>query len=271
MMSKSNLFQQPLNLLLRSLRKQTPEMLKHTAIRLFRRAVATAGIPAQQTLRGRQQRPTEAILMAVLIGGVDKVFRDDAAGHLQTSHVAVELRTHVLARETAGGTQLARDQTIILPQRRQDHILDRTFIWHWMSAPAPVAQVRPPRTAHEHGLAAKELAIDTATVAEDGTLPFPQRPLPRPVGEDRVATLLGHQSLGAVACHTAIQQGQEADLLYEGDKLRAGVDGKTLAPGVAIQMHNVKIICLRIHTISSKKEAIQNTQFKIPSAKRKKG
>ena len=81
-------------------------MLHHALVGLFGRSLALASLLSQQPLWCREQRPTETILPSVLIYGIDEVFGYDVCTHLQTTYIGIELRTHVIAREVAGGTQL---------------------------------------------------------------------------------------------------------------------------------------------------------------------
>ena len=67
-------------------------------------AVTSAGLTAEEVLGGGQQRPTPSVAVAVLVGGIDKVFGDHAAGHLEACDIGVEAAAHLGAVETTGGT-----------------------------------------------------------------------------------------------------------------------------------------------------------------------
>jgi hypothetical protein len=43
----------------------------------------------------------------MLVGGVDEILGDDAAGHLEAGDIGIETTAHLGAVEAAGGTQVA--------------------------------------------------------------------------------------------------------------------------------------------------------------------
>ena len=80
-----------MDLLLCGIGKQTCKVLHHALEGFLGGTLTPTGILAQLPFGRREQCPSEAILVAVAVGRVDKVFSDDAAGHLQARHVVVEL------------------------------------------------------------------------------------------------------------------------------------------------------------------------------------
>ena len=109
----------------------------------------------------------------MLVGGVYKILGHDATGHLQARHVAVEPAAHLGAVEATGSTQFARYQTAVLGQRQQDSLIDAALHRRRLRSAAIVAKVGPPLLAHKARLARKELAIDAASLGDDGALPLP--------------------------------------------------------------------------------------------------
>ena len=76
---------------LRGIGQQSFEVLKHTLVGFLWRSLTPTSVLAQLSFGRGQQCPSKAILMAMAVGGVDKVFSDDAACHLQARHVVIEL------------------------------------------------------------------------------------------------------------------------------------------------------------------------------------
>ena len=80
---------------------------------LLRGAVTAAGIAAQQLFGRGEERPSPAVFAVVLVDGIDKVFGDDAAGHLQAGDVAIKLTAHLWSCKAAGCTEFTGDQTSV--------------------------------------------------------------------------------------------------------------------------------------------------------------
>lgn len=119
----------------------------------------------------------------MLVNGIDKVLGDNVGAHLKATYIGIELRTHILACEIAGGTQFTGYHTAMLTQGGEDDILDGAFLWNGVLAAPPVVEVGPPLATDKACLACKELAIETSTFTYNGAFPLPQRPFPCAIGE----------------------------------------------------------------------------------------
>ena len=162
--------------------------------------------------------------MVVLIEGVNEIFSDDAALHLQTGDVAIEAAAHLRACETTGGAELAGNETALLTKGEEDGLFDAALGRGGMAAATKVAEIGPPVETNEAGLACEELTIDAMALGNDGALPLPQGPVPSAIGENHITTFIIDQLLGGIAGDAAIEQGQEAYLLDERHELRTGVN-----------------------------------------------
>ena len=109
----------------------------------------------------------------MFVNRIDKVFRDNATGHLQTGDVTIKATAHLRPRKTTGGTQLPGNETAVLRERQQNGLLDGALLRSWIFMAAIVAEVRPPVTTDEACLACKELAIDAVALRNNRALPFP--------------------------------------------------------------------------------------------------
>ena len=218
------LFNQFLQLCFGGFRKQAREVCHHSFIGLLGRPFANTSLATQQAFRCGEQRPTETILAAVLIDWVDEILGHDACGHLQPTHIAIELRTHVLTREVAGGSQFTCNHTTMLTKRRKDDILDGSFLRGSIFAPPPIAEVGPPLTANKACLASEELAVDAASLAHHSSLPLPQRPFPRAIGKPSETALISHKRFGIIAIDATIQQRQKSHHVHTLHQLRTGMN-----------------------------------------------
>ena len=108
---------------------------------LLRGAVTAAGIAAQQLFRCGEERPSPTVFVVVLVDGIDKVFGDDAAGHLQAGDVAVEAAAHLRTGKATGGPQFTGDETAVLSEREQDGLFDGAFLRGGILMAAVVAEV----------------------------------------------------------------------------------------------------------------------------------
>ena len=142
----------------------------------------------------------------------------------KTTYVGIELRTHVLTREVAGGSQFTCNHTSMFTERRKDDILDGSFLRGSIFAPPPVAEVGPPLTANKACLASEELTVDTASLAHHSTLPLPQRPFPRAIGKPRETALISHKRFGIIAIDATIQQRQKSHHVHTLHQLRTGMN-----------------------------------------------
>ena len=140
---------------------------------LLRGAVTAAGIAAQQLFGRGEERPSPAVFAVVFIDGIDKVFGDDAAGHLQAGDVAVEAAAHLRTGKATGGPQFTGDEAAVLSEREQDGLFDGAFLRGGILMAAVVAEVRPPVAADEPCLAGEELPIDAMALCDDGAFPLP--------------------------------------------------------------------------------------------------
>ena len=159
----------------------------------------------------------------MFVTGIDKVFGDDATGHLQTGDIAVEATAHLGARESTGGTQLSRDETAMLLKCQKDGLLDGALLWGWKFAATIVAEVRPPVTTHKARLACEELAIDAIAICDHGAFPLPQRPVPATVRQHHITAIVVYKFFRRVTPDAAVEQRQEPHLLDGVHQLRAGV------------------------------------------------
>ena len=73
-----------------------------------------AGFATKETLWCGEERPAPTVFAIVFVAGIDKVFGDDATGHLQTGDVTIEAAAHLGARKAAGCTQFAGNETLVL-------------------------------------------------------------------------------------------------------------------------------------------------------------
>ena len=109
----------------------------------------------------------------MLVTRIDEIFRHHPRCHLKTRHIAVELAPHLRAGETARGTQVPIDDTILFAERLVNNTFYTAILRHGIEAATPVAEMRPPRATDEAGLTVEKLAIDTITLVDDDALPFP--------------------------------------------------------------------------------------------------
>ena len=89
-------------------------MLSDEFSRLLRSVVTLAHLLAQKPLGSSEQRPAPAIFLAMTVAGIDEIFGDDAALHLQAGDVGVEAAAHLPSHEPAQGTQFASDKAAML-------------------------------------------------------------------------------------------------------------------------------------------------------------
>ena len=80
---------------------------------LFGRPLAIAGFVTEEVLWGVEEGPTPAVAVTVFVGGVDEIFGDHTAGHLEAGDVTVKARTHLGTVETAGTPQVPRNHVSI--------------------------------------------------------------------------------------------------------------------------------------------------------------
>ena len=109
----------------------------------------------------------------MLIPRIDEVLRHYARRHLKTRHIAVELTPHLRTGEAARRAQVPIDNTILFAERLVDDTFYTAVLRHGIETATPVTEMRPPRAADETRLAVEELAIDTITLVDDDTFPFP--------------------------------------------------------------------------------------------------
>ena len=82
-------------------------------------------------------------------------------------------------------------------------------------APSVVAEVRPPFFANEAGLLVEKLPVEARHLGHYLALPFPKRPVPPSIGEDYITTVLIDNLLCREATNSAVEQGQEANLVNQ--------------------------------------------------------
>ena len=70
------------------------EMLPEAVVGLLRGARTMAGFPSVERFGRSEQRPTPAVAVSALIGGIDEILDNNATGHLQMGDVAVEAAAH---------------------------------------------------------------------------------------------------------------------------------------------------------------------------------
>ena len=109
----------------------------------------------------------------MLVTRIDEIFRHHPRCHLKARHIAVERAPHLRAGETARGTQVPIDDTILFAERLVDDTFYTAVLRHGIEAATPVAEMRPPRATDKAGLAVEELAIDTITLVNNDAFPFP--------------------------------------------------------------------------------------------------
>ena len=80
---------------------------------------------------------------------------------------------HLRTGETARGTQVSIDDTVLFTERLVNDTFYTSVFRHWIETTPPIAEMRPPRAADEACLAVEELSIDAITLVDDDTFPFP--------------------------------------------------------------------------------------------------
>ena len=140
----------------------------------------------------------------MLVGGVDEILGDDAAGHLQAGDIGVETTAHLGAVEAAGGTEVAGNHAAVDTEDFQDGAFNAVLGRLGILGTAVVAEVGPPLHTDEAGFPAEELAVGKMTFGDDGTFPLPEGPLPAVVGH-HIAALWCHQLVGREAGDAAVQ------------------------------------------------------------------
>ena len=176
--------------------EQLTKMSCQQFVGLFRLTLASAGLAAIECLGRGEQRPSPTVFLSVLVGGIDKVLRHNAALHLQSCDIAVELTAHSWTVETACRPQLTGNETAMFLERKQDGFLYRPFFWHRIFVVPIVIEVGPPLTADKPGLLVEELTVDKGAAGHDGTLPLPQRPVPASVGKHYITSVGTDHLLG---------------------------------------------------------------------------
>ena len=193
--------------------KEAREVVVHALIRLFGSAGALAGLGAEQLFGRCEESPSEAVFTAVFVGRIYKVFRNDICCHLQAADIGVELAAHLRSGKAACRPELTRYETAAFTQGAQYGIFYASLGWQRIFASAPVAQIGPPVATDKACFARKELSIDAVAGSDNGTLPFPQGPLPCAIGKLSETAHFGHEAFGTVAWYAAVEQRQEAYLL----------------------------------------------------------
>ena len=109
----------------------------------------------------------------MLVARIDEILCHHACCHLKARDITIELTPHLRTGETARGTQVPIDDTILFAKRLVDDTFYTAVLRHGIEAAAPIAEMPPPRAADEACLAVEELAIDAITLVDDDTFPFP--------------------------------------------------------------------------------------------------
>ena len=133
--------------------------------------------------------------------------------------------------------------------KAQDYILDTPLSRQWMLAAPPIIEVGPPVQTDEASLVRKEFSIDTPALLDYRPFPFPQRPLPRAIGEHRVAAFLGQQRFGSITLDATLEQRQEPHLSDAFNQLRAGMNQRLLFPTRISVLIILKVIYKCIHIV----------------------
>ena len=109
----------------------------------------------------------------MLVTRIDEIFRHHTRCHLKARHIAVERAPHLRAGETARGTQVSIDDTILFAERLVNDAFYTAILRQGIEATTPVTEMRPPRAADKTRLTVEELAIDAIALVDDDTFPFP--------------------------------------------------------------------------------------------------
>ena len=150
----------------------------------------------------------------MLVGWIDKIFSNNTACRLQASYITIKTATHLRTCKAAGSSQLARYKTAIGAQYRQYRLLYRTHLRFGMDTAAVIAEIRPPPPADKARLATEKLTIHTVPFCHNTPLPFPQRPIPTPVGQHNISTFRCNHLVCREPGYPAVQQRQKSSLLY---------------------------------------------------------
>ena len=199
------------------------QVVVHQLVGLFGGVGALTGFDTEEFFGSGEEGKSPSVFTTMLVQGIDKVFGDDAACHLETGDVVIELAAHLASRESASVAEVAGDEAALFVQRGEDGILNRSLFGNRVLGAPPVKEVGPPLAADKARLACKELAIDATALLNDRPFPLPQRPLPSAIGEYGVAAFFRHQRLGAVTPYAALQQRQKAHLLDALNQFWAGM------------------------------------------------
>ena len=162
--------------------EDVPQPADDALARLFGRAVGAARLRTEERLGRREQGEAPAVAVSAAVAGVDEIFGDDAALRLKARYAAVEAAAHSATGHAAGGAQLAAHHAPLGLEGVEDGALDAVVFGQGRAAAAVVAHIGPPCAADKGGLAAEELAVGAAALAQDLALPLPEGPLPASVG-----------------------------------------------------------------------------------------
>ena len=234
--------QQFKNLFFRCFGQYAVEVCCESAERFLGRAVALAGGAAQLPLGCGEQRPAEAVLVSVLVGGIDKIFGNNVAGHLQAGDKGVELAAHFRPGEAAGRPKLACYHAAVHLQGGHNGFFNAALFQNGCLAAPPVVEVGPPVKADKPSLSGEKLAINASAVLYHRAFPRPERPLPAAVVELHKTALLGHQPLGAETADAAVEQRQKPQLADTLNELGARVDfhsAETACPAAVLVLKKI--------------------------------
>ena len=160
----------------------------------------------------------------MLIAWIDEILCNNPTSHLKARDVTVEATAHLRPCKAAGRTELTGNQAAVLSKHQQDRLLDTAILRLRMPATTIVAEVGPPRTTDESGLACEELPIDTVALLHNRTLPLPQRPVPAAIGHHHITAVIVDDVLCRIAHDAAVQKWQKTHLLNICHQLRATMD-----------------------------------------------
>ena len=185
------------------------QLADYALARLVGRAVGAARLHTEERLGRREQGKAPAVTVSAAVVGVDEILGDNTALRLQACYAAVEAAAHAATGHAAGGAQLAAHHAPLGLEGVEDGALDAILGGQGRAAAAVVAHIGPPRAADEGGLAAEELAVGAAALAQDLALPLPEGPLPASVGPHGVAALLVYGLVGRPPRNADVEQRQK--------------------------------------------------------------
>lgn len=149
----------------------------------------------------------------MLVPWIYEVLCHDIATHLQTSYIGIKLATHLGVRESTCLAKVTGNHAAIELQGLQDGFLDAVWLRVRILAAAIVAEVWPPLLTDEHSLLANKLAVGTACLPDDISLPIPQRPLKSTLRQLDILTILIHHLFCRPSSNAEGEKRQKANLI----------------------------------------------------------